>query len=562
MNVEIGGRTVGEGRPCLVVAEAGSAHGGDLERGFALIDAAAAAGADCVKFQLIIADEIVHPRTGYIDLPAGRVPIYERFRALEREDGFYARLKERAEARGLLFLASVFGPGSARRLRALGAEAVKIASPELNHFPLLREAAGYGLPLILSTGVSTLGDIERALALCPGAAILLHCLTAYPAPEEQYNLRVIPHLAGIFGRPVGLSDHSAHPELVPALAVALGACVVEKHLSLSNRDSGLDDPFALEPKGFAEMVRRIRTVEQEGLGRTLEWAGRRFGRERAERVLGDGSKRLAPAERDNYLTTNRSLHAAGDLPAGRLLRPEDLCVVRSERTLRPGLDPSFLETVLGCRLARPVADGEGITWDDLLDRREAPVPAANPGAGGAAGQGGTREEEPLVLTDGAGEPVGTVSRRYAHGHPEMLHAVVHLHLLDRRGRLYLQRRSAAKDTYPGRWDTSVGGHLAPGESPQQALRREAAEELGIEVSGAVLLGRYQQRDPEEAEHVTAFALVTSQRPRPRPAEIQEGRFFTAAQIDRLLEREPALVTPGFLAGYRRFRDSLRGLAGR
>ncbi|MBN1836453.1 MAG: N-acetylneuraminate synthase family protein, partial [Spirochaetales bacterium] len=284
--LDLGAVRVGDGRPCLVVAEAGSAHLGDLARGRELVDAAVEAGAGCVKFQVIIAEEIVHPRTGPVALPGGEVPLYERFRALERPPDFYAALKEHTERRGALFLASAFGLESARILRRLGVAALKVASPELNHFPLLEEIAGYGLPLLLSTGVSTLGDIERALGVLRGApwragaaveppspraeaasrgvepgassqghlgpqTLLLHCVTAYPAPEEQYNLRVLPALRGLFGSLVGVSDHSRDPLLVPGLAVLQGASVVEKHIALRRRDGGLDDPIALEPEEFA-----------------------------------------------------------------------------------------------------------------------------------------------------------------------------------------------------------------------------------------------------------------------------------------------------------------------
>ncbi len=362
-----GGLALGPGAPCLVVAEAGSAHGGDLGRGLELVEAAAEAGAGAVKFQIIFADEIVHPRTGTIHLPGGEVPIHERFRQLERDEEFYARLKQAAERRGLLFLASVFGPRSLELLRRLGAAAVKIASPELNHLPLLELVAACGLPAVLSTGVSTLGDIERALSRCPASA-LLHCVTAYPAPESQYNLRLIPTLRAAFGLPVGISDHSLDPLLVPGAAAGLGARLVEKHLTLARSGGGLDDPIALEPAAFAEMVRGLRELEALGQDQALEALARRFGPERLRQALGDGVKRLAPAEAGYYPTTRRSLHAVGDLEAGARLRPEDICIVRSERNLRPGLEPEHLAEITGCTIRRRIPAGQGIRWQDLLDR--------------------------------------------------------------------------------------------------------------------------------------------------------------------------------------------------
>ena len=363
----LGGHKLEPGAPCLVVAEAGSAHGGDLARGLELVDAAVEAGARAVKFQIIFADEIVHPRTGTIPLPGGEVPIYERFRQLERDEEFFARLKEAVESRGALFLASVFGPRSLELLRRLGAAAVKVASPELNHLPLLDLVAASGLPAILSTGVSTLGDIERALSRCPGSA-LLHCVTAYPAPESQYNLRLIPTLRAAFGVPVGVSDHSLDPLLVPAAAASLGACLVEKHLTLQRAGGGLDDPIALEPRAFAAMVRGLRELEALGVEEALEKLAEGFGRQRVEQVLGDGAKRLAPAEAGFYATTRRSLHAVGDIEAGTRLRPQDICIVRSERNLRPGLEPEHFAAVAGCTAHRRIPAGQGIRWEDLLDR--------------------------------------------------------------------------------------------------------------------------------------------------------------------------------------------------
>ncbi len=363
----LGGWVLEPGGPCLVVAEAGSAHGGDPARGLELIEAAVEAGARAVKFQIIFADEVVHPRTGMIRLPGGETPIYERFRALERGEDFYARLKERTEKRGALFLASVFGPRSLELLRRLGAQAVKIASPELNHLPLLDLVASSGLPAILSTGVSTLADIERALAHCPHSA-LLHCVTAYPAPEGEYNLRLVPNLRAVFGVPVGVSDHSLDPLLVPGAAAALGACLVEKHLTLERAGGGLDDPIALEPGAFAAMVRGLRELEALGGEAALARLEERFGREKVAGVLGDGVKRLAAAEAGFYAATRRSLHALRDIDAGARIQPADICIVRSERNLRPGLEPEHFAAVAGCLARRRIPAGEGILWEDLLSR--------------------------------------------------------------------------------------------------------------------------------------------------------------------------------------------------
>ncbi len=365
--VRINSHLIGNGLPPLIIAEAGSAHGGKLERARELIRYARDAGADCIKFQAIIADEIVHPAAGSIRLPGGEVPIWERFRALEQSRDFYVALKEASEQQGLLFLCSPFGRESAAMLLSLGVAAIKVASPELNHYPMLERAAE--VPLLLSTGVSLLGDIEetcRFLEARSTEAVLLHCITAYPAPEEEYNLSVLPLLHRLFGLPTGVSDHSRDPVLVPLLAVSEGAAVIEKHLTFPERGDGLDDPIALTPEGFTQMCREVR--ENSGLSRE-EIRGRlakRYSAERVEKVLGNGKKTLAPAEQPFYGTTNRSLVARRAMVAGERLSEENCAFLRAEQNRSPGLRPSEWPVARGSRLVKPVEGGEGLSWTHLL----------------------------------------------------------------------------------------------------------------------------------------------------------------------------------------------------
>jgi N-acetylneuraminate synthase len=358
-----------------IIAEIGTAHGGDLVRARDLIAAAADSGADCAKFQCVIAREIVHNACGAIDLPGGKVDVFARFEALEQPTEFYSALKEQCAKVGVDFMCSSFGPRSAEIVESLEPQAHKIASPELNHHDLIRQVSAFGRPVFLSTGVSTIGDIERALGAAGDAQTrLMHCITAYPAPEDQYNLRLIPLLRGLFGVPVGVSDHSQDPSLVPGLAVALGATVVEKHFTLDREASGLDDPIAMNPTMFTEMsatIRRISTLRERAADKARggEKAIREFeveyGAERVARVLGTGHKRLAPAEAGNYATTRRSLLAVQDVPAGTPLSAEHVAPLRAE-TLAPGLEPSLLPTLIGAVLKKPLADGEGLRWDHVL----------------------------------------------------------------------------------------------------------------------------------------------------------------------------------------------------
>jgi len=356
----------------LIIAEIGTGHGGDEVKAAELIAAAIESGADCVKFQHVYADEIIHPATGLVPLPGGPTPLYDTFKALETSPDFMSRLKERVESMGALFLCTPFGLRSARELRDIGVHAMKIASPELNHAQLMEEIATYGLPTILSSGVSRLSDIENALepfSQTGTSTALLHCVTAYPAPETDYNLRVLEALSTLFGVPVGISDHSADPLVVPSLAVASGACIIEKHLCLSRQGDGLDDPIALPPRDFERMsaaVRRMsRLVEDIGAAATINALKNEYGATMTEAVLGDGHKRLAHSEAANYSRTNRSIHARRSIARGERFSADNLAILRTEKVLRPGLAPLQLPVVIGRRAARDIPDGEGVEWADL-----------------------------------------------------------------------------------------------------------------------------------------------------------------------------------------------------
>ena len=363
-------RIMADAAPVFIIAETGTSHNGSLERAERLIEAAAFAGADCVKTQIVFADEIIHPNTGEVELPGGSIRLYDRFRDIEQDFDFYLRMKELTESAGLEFLASPFGAKSLEWLLELGCSAIKIASPELNHFPLLKLAAESGKQLYLSTGVSKLADIEAALAVTGKENVaLMHCITSYPAPEDEYNLRVIPTLSARFGIPAGVSDHSTDPVIVPAAATAMGACCIEKHITISNEDGGLDDPIALRPEQFREMAEAVRRTEdliyESGATAALQNLEEQYGNERIKRVLGSGRKDLAASEEPNYGRTNRSVHALFELPAGTILSYENTALLRTEKKLRPGIRPEFYDNIIGKKLIATVKSGEGITEEDL-----------------------------------------------------------------------------------------------------------------------------------------------------------------------------------------------------
>ncbi|MDR0502299.1 MAG: N-acetylneuraminate synthase family protein [Treponema sp.] len=362
----------------LIIAELGTSHNGDISRAKEMIDAVRQTGADCVKFQMVIASEILHPNTGEVALPGGNIRLYDRFKELESPPEFFKEVKNYAESKELLFLCTPFGLKSASILRDLQPQAVKIASPELNFTGLLKEIAGWELPVLLSSGVSKLSDIETAVEILKSGAMkannkqipdsricLLHCVTSYPAAETDYNLRVLPLLSEVFGVPVGVSDHSADSALIPALAVCMGACVIEKHFCLSRSDPGLDDPIALPPDDFSLMVKAVRQAAQAGPEETLAVYRNKRGEALIESILGNGIKELAPCEKANYRYTNRSIHALRDIEKDEIIKKSDYAVLRTEKNLRPGLEPFWEDAIEGRTARNFIPAGEGIRFEDI-----------------------------------------------------------------------------------------------------------------------------------------------------------------------------------------------------
>lgn len=370
-----------------IIAEIGTAHSGSVEKAFELIDEAKNAGADCVKFQWVYADEILHPETGFVNLPGGKTRLYDNFKKLECNQDFYKKCMDYSRNKGLLFACSPFGLKSLRELAELEPDAIKIASPEVNHIPMLEECSKfYGkIPLILSSGVSKLGDIEKAIDVITSsntegkqnhsklpALTLLHCLTFYPAPEEEYNVSCVKTLGQVFGIPTGISDHSLDPVLVPVLSVAMGGTMIEKHICLSRQDSGLDDPVALEPEMFKVMVHSVHQAEavlrhngKEEIFRQLEYE---YERDRIDSILGSGIKKLAPAELANYGRTNRSLHYMRAIKKGEKISEGDIQVLRTEKILTPGIGPEFLNLLKGAILTEDVENGAGVRLEDFISK--------------------------------------------------------------------------------------------------------------------------------------------------------------------------------------------------
>lgn len=380
-----------------ISAEIGTSHNGSLEKAKELISAAAEAGADSVKFQWVYAEEILHPNTGLVSLPTGNIPLYDRFRQLEVSSRFFSEAKNYAHKVGCEFICSPFGLKSLQELVDISPDRIKIASPELNHYPLLkkltelRKQKDIDIPVILSSGVSTLADIEKALKILRNTdadtdITLLHCVTSYPAPETEYNLRLLPSLSRIFNIPIGVSDHSLSPILVPILGLVSGATFIEKHITLSKKTDGLDDPVALEPQSFTQMVNSLRQTEdflrrnslenhkdfhescydESATREIIREMEKEYGSETIQKILGTGEKKLAPAEEQNYGRTNRSIHVLRSMEAGDRITPDSVAILRTEKILEPGLSPEFFDVIVGSILRKNIDAGQGLTWQYLL----------------------------------------------------------------------------------------------------------------------------------------------------------------------------------------------------
>lgn len=345
-HVLVGERRVGPGEPTYVIAEAGSNHNRDLATAHKLIDAAAEAGADAVKFQTYTAEGLYSRKTpsmSYLSeggLLGEQESVWELIKRIEIPWEWHRELAEHTREAGLDFLSTPFEERAVELLESVGVPAYKIASYEVNHLPLIEACARTGRPLIISTGMASLADIERALdtANAAGATqiVLLHCAINYPPRFEDLNLRALGTLASAFGLPVGWSDHTMG-HTADVVAVSLGACVIEKHYTLSRLQEGPDHPFALEVPEFAAMVTAIRETEA---------------------ALGSPVKRVTDAEAEMFTLGRRSLVAARPLPAGQPLSREDIAVKR------PGLGIPVHELALvtGRRPIHDVDADEILTW--------------------------------------------------------------------------------------------------------------------------------------------------------------------------------------------------------
>ena len=344
-SIEIGGHVIGMDSPTFVIAEMSANHLMDYDRAIAIMRAAKDAGADAIKIQTYTPDTI----TLNCDDPCFQITqgtiwdgttLYKLYQTAYTPWEWQPKLKEAAESMGLVFFSSPFDLSSIDFLEELNVPVYKVASFEMNDIPFIRKIARTVKPVIMSTGVSYLADIELALRTCKEEGnenvILLKCCSAYPSPYEDINLRTIPSMEETFDCITGLSDHTMGFAVAGA-AVAVGAKVVEKHLTLSRADGGADAAFSMEPEEFRQMVEHIRIIEK---------------------ALGKVTYELTPkqkASRDHA----RSLFVAQDMKAGDVFTPQNL------RSVRPscGLHTKYYEELLGKKISRDAKSGTPMSWD-------------------------------------------------------------------------------------------------------------------------------------------------------------------------------------------------------
>ena len=337
--IEIGTRPVGPGNPCFIIAEAGVNHNGNPALAHRLIDVAAEAAVDAVKFQTFIPEKVVSltaPRAKYQEKNLGETGSQiEMVRQLVIPESAYPELIRHAGELAVMFLSTPFDEESSDLLERLGVSAFKVSSGDVTNLPFLRHLAGKGLPILLSTGMSDMTEVAEAVETLrtngnPPLAIF-HCVSNYPADPEDCNLRAMESLRAEFGTPVGWSDHTLGIDISLA-AVALGANLLEKHFTTDRALPGPDHKASLEPRELSDMVRGIRRVES---------------------ALGTGAKRRVLSEEENAELGRRSLHWNRDLPAGAVVERQHLIALRPGT----GISPAHLDSIVGRKLKVSVDSG-------------------------------------------------------------------------------------------------------------------------------------------------------------------------------------------------------------
>jgi sialic acid synthase SpsE len=345
--VRIGHWWVGEGEPCFIIAEAGSNHNGDIDQAKRLIEVAALAGADAVKFQVFRADKLYPKSAGLSDYLKMPKPIYEIVAEMEMPYEWLPQLSTYCREKDIVFLASVFDEESADRLDPHVA-AFKVASYEMTDIPLVRHVAKKGKPVIISTGTANLDEVGETVSEFHQTGndhlILMQCTAAYPAPVESLNIRAVAAMKSAFRVPVGLSDHSRDPLVGPLTAVAFGANLIEKHFTLSNELPGPDHRFALEPDELRLMIAKVREAEE---------------------ALGSGQKVMHPIEGELREFARRSIFAVREIKRGETFTDENIAILRCGN-LKGCLEPKLFPALLGRSAQRNISAETAVQKEDYV----------------------------------------------------------------------------------------------------------------------------------------------------------------------------------------------------
>lgn len=346
MTITIGPHSIGPGHRPFIIAEMSGNHNQSLDRALAIVDAAAATGAQALKLQTYTADTItLDVRGGEFDISdAGSLwkgrNLHDLYREASTPWEWHAPIMDRARSHGMACFSSPFDETAIDFLESLDVPAYKIASFENIHLPLIRKAASTGKPLIMSTGMASLAELDEAVTAARQAGcrdlILLKCTSTYPATPANTNIATIPNMRDVFGCQIGLSDHTMGVGVAVA-AVALGATVVEKHFTLSRADGGVDSAFSLEPAELAALVTET---------------------ERAWQCLGHVTYGPTEAEKKS-LVFRRSIYVAEDMKAGDVFDDRNLRIVRPGL----GLPPKLIDSILGKRITRDARKGTPLAWD-------------------------------------------------------------------------------------------------------------------------------------------------------------------------------------------------------
>jgi N,N'-diacetyllegionaminate synthase len=342
--INIGKRVIGSDEPCFIIAEIGANHDRKLSQAKELIDIAVDAGADAVKFQIYNAETMYSKKTPQFtylkELEAGK-STFDIIKSIETPRQWLGELTQYCKKNGIIFLATPFDSEAVDQLFAAGAPAYKWAAFEMVDLQLLKYAASKGKPMLLSTGMCNLADIQEALdtiyATGNNNVVLLQCTSLYPTAIDQVNLRMMDTIKDAFHVPVGLSDHTLGIT-VPIAAVARGASVIEKHYTLSRNLKGPDHPFAIEPQELKQMVKSIRETEE---------------------CLGSRVKQMIPEEEEMAKLGRRSIIARVDIPRGIKIS-KDMLIIK-----RPGygIKPKFLDIVIGREAKKDIEKDDIITWE-------------------------------------------------------------------------------------------------------------------------------------------------------------------------------------------------------